>query len=298
MILWTIKLFTTFRRAIAGRRYPHQLAWAVAFGLLLGIIPHGNLLAVGLVMLVLSLKLNHAAAGLTAIATSFLAARLDPVSHEVGDYVLTHPQFSEVAVKAWSLPLVAWTDLNNTVVMGSFVIGSGALLPVFFVTYPIFKVFRPKDDPSEIMDEVVELDVDRQTELDPIDTSPIALIDHGHSSVSPPHQHGGRGQQRELLADREPDASGVKSDANIGANRDQIDFVEVADPVSGKVAVETRVDVIRIAEGASAAAPHVGSTSVQRVNASSSKLDEHQPMDEALNYLLRQLRDSQTRKSA
>ena len=60
MILWTLKLISTARRAIAGRKYPHQLAWAVAFGLLLGVVPHGNLLAIGLLLLVLSLKINHA----------------------------------------------------------------------------------------------------------------------------------------------------------------------------------------------------------------------------------------------
>ncbi len=127
MILWTLKLISTARRAIAGRKYPHQLAWAVAFGLLLGVVPHGNLLAIVLLLVVLSLKINHAMAGLTAIGATFLATRLDPLSHQVGDYVLTHPSLSEAAVTAWQLPLVPWTDLNNTVVMGSFLIGVGGV---------------------------------------------------------------------------------------------------------------------------------------------------------------------------
>ena len=122
------KLISTARRAFAGRKYPHQMAWAVAFGLLLGVIPHGNLLARRLLLVVLSLKINHAMAGLTAVATTFLARYLDPYSHQVGDYVLTHPGFRETAVSAWQLPLVPWTDLNNTVVMGSFLIGLSALV--------------------------------------------------------------------------------------------------------------------------------------------------------------------------
>ena len=91
MTLWIIKLLSTVRRAMAGRKYPHQMAWAVAFGLLLGVVPHGNLLAAVLLMVVLSLKINHAMAGLTAVVTTFLATWLDPYSHQVGDYVLTHP---------------------------------------------------------------------------------------------------------------------------------------------------------------------------------------------------------------
>ncbi len=86
MILWTIKLLNTVKKVIAGRKYPHQLAWATAFGLLLGIVPHGNLLAVALLVLVLSLRINHAMVALTAIATTFLvASRFDPVAHLIGD---------------------------------------------------------------------------------------------------------------------------------------------------------------------------------------------------------------------
>ncbi len=123
MILWTIKLLSNVRKAIAGRKYPHQLAWAVAFGVLLGVVPHGNLLAIAILLVVLSLKLNHAMAGLTAVLVTFGATKLDPYSHELGNFVLTHPRLSEAATTVWELPLVAWTDLNNTVVLGSFLLG-------------------------------------------------------------------------------------------------------------------------------------------------------------------------------
>ncbi|MGB7329148.1 MAG: TIGR03546 family protein [Rubripirellula sp.] len=287
MILWTIKLFNTLRRAIAGRRYPHQLAWAVAFGLLLGIIPHGNLLAILLLVVVLSLKLNHAAAALTAIGVSFIAARLDPISHEVGNYVLTHPDVTEVAQNAWALPLVPWMDLNNTVVMGSFVIGTAALLPVFMITYPLFRAFRPKEESAEA-----------ETATSPIpaktyqtETRPITLVDHGHGVVPSPHRESQRDGQRD------------KS----GTTNTRIDFKEIASHEAAgrdvtaadenKVAVQTRVDVIRMSDASSVPAPHDDYASTQSQTASSSAFDESQPMDEALNYLLRQLRDSQTRKS-
>ena len=51
MIFWMAKLLNSLRRAIEGRKHPHQLAWAVALGLLLGVVPHGNLLAFALVHL-------------------------------------------------------------------------------------------------------------------------------------------------------------------------------------------------------------------------------------------------------
>ena len=51
MFIWTIKLVSSVRRAIAGRKYPAQLAWAVALGAFLGLVPHGNLIALMLLLL-------------------------------------------------------------------------------------------------------------------------------------------------------------------------------------------------------------------------------------------------------
>ena len=85
MILCICKLVSTARRAIAGRKYPHQMAWGVAFGLLLGVIPHGNLLALLVLLVVLSLKINHAMAALTAVGTTFLAVLGSRLAVELSD---------------------------------------------------------------------------------------------------------------------------------------------------------------------------------------------------------------------
>ena len=181
MIIWMFKLWSTFRRAIAGRKYPHQLAWAVAFGLLLGIVPHGNLLALGVLIVVLSLKLNHAMAGLTAIGATFAATIVDPYSHQLGEFVLTHPRVSETAASAWQLPLMPWTDLNNTVVMGSFLIGVVALVPVFVITYPFFRLIAPAADPETSQSE------ERTAAAEPAKHE-IIVVDQGHRQIAKPHR--------------------------------------------------------------------------------------------------------------
>ncbi len=267
MILWTVKLLSTLRRAIAGRKYPHQLAWAVAFGLLLGVVPHGNLLAVAVLVVVLSLKLNHAMAALTAVGVSFVATWLDPYSHQVGDYVLTHPSIRETAIAAWQLPLIPWTDLNNTVVMGSFLIGVAALVPIFVITYPVFRMLAPRP----------ERDVEQPgPEASRKSAHDVVLIDSGHSHVASPH----RGVKH-TVADKptieisEIDGAGSQDEAPAAEDR---------------VAVETRIDVIRMKD-------YRGVDSNMETSSADGTSTE-QPMDEALNYLLRQLRDSQQRKAA
>lgn len=140
MILWSFKQILKVRKALAGRDCPHQMAWGVAFGLLLGLIPHGNLVAIGLIVLVICLNLNHAVAAVTGVAVSFFAARLDPYTHQIGQYVLLNPDWSDHLAIAWQLPLAPWTDLNNTVVLGSLVLGLAFLLPAYAVSYPAFRL--------------------------------------------------------------------------------------------------------------------------------------------------------------
>jgi uncharacterized protein (TIGR03546 family) len=278
MIIFIMKLLSSVRKAIAGRKYPHQLAWAVAFGLLLGIVPHGNLLALTIVIFVLTLKLNHAMAGLTAIGVSFAATRLDPYSHQVGDFVLSHPDVQSYAASAWQLPLLPWTDLNNTVVMGSFLIGVVALVPSFMLTYPIFRLFASKSDLSdEVESAAIAADSakhDRHSDVHGdihSDVHSVVVVDQGHKQITRPHR------STPQTASELPD------------------FEEVNESASGnhEVAVETRIDVIRLQDVRAAQNNNLTNSASDGTSPSN---DE--PMDEALNYLLRQLRDSQSRKTA
>lgn len=281
MILWTVKLLGSVRRAIAGRKYPHQLAWAVAFGLMLGIVPHGNLLAIGLLVVVLSLRINHAMAGLTAVGATFLATKLDPYSHDVGEFVLTHPRLSDTVASVWQLPLMPWTDLNNTVVLGSFLIGVGALVPVFAATYPVFRWLAPSESESDFDADIVTLPPPKDVRT--TQSHPVMIVDAAHQRVPSPYGD----QSSETISLNTP-VKRVVSDAA----KTEIDFSEIGDDspndLDNRIAVETRIDVIRMKD-------HRGT---QPDSLPANEFDSQQPMDEALNYLLRQLRDSQQRKAA
>jgi len=286
MILWTIKLLNTVKKVIAGRKYPHQLAWATAFGLLLGIVPHGNLLAVALLVLVLSLRINHAMVALTAIATTFLvASRFDPVAHLIGNTVLMHPTVHPIAVSAWQLPLVPWTDLNNTVVMGSLLCGVAALVPVFVLTYPMFRLFAPaegsdaKQTERQVMQHQDTIDGPADARKNDDSAHQVVMVDRGHDHVGSPHR------------------------------TDTVQFEEVSTEHSSSaqathdsethVAVETRIDVIRMKgnDRSDSGSATAAGTQAEQTSIDTNATDD-QPMDEALNYLLRQLRDSQQRSAA
>jgi uncharacterized protein (TIGR03546 family) len=284
VVKYFLKQIKSAWHAVAGRTEPSQLAWAVAFGVLLGIVPHGNLLAVGLIILVLSLHLNHALATVTAVATVFLATRLDPYSHQVGQFILRHEDFSRHMASAWQLPFVPWTDTNNTVVTGSFVIGVIALTPIFMLTYPIFHLFRSKGTPIDGDKGGAAAALSEERASSSAGRSRLrsnAVADPAQPNPAPPSPN-----LSPALAPTAIDAAMVGMNATRTGN-----VQESANPSNSEPQlIETRIDVIRMAKRTEKdKAPAVEAEDI-------SKQDE--PMSEALNYLLRQLNDSRDRRAA
>ncbi|MCS7469052.1 TIGR03546 family protein [Stieleria sp. ICT_E10.1] len=349
MVIFSLKLFNNVRKAIAGRRFPHQLAGGVALGVLLGIIPHGNLMALIVLAALLCFKVNHALMGVVAIAVSFVATRLDPYSHQVGEYLLTHPSGSQWAAQAWSLPVVPWTDLNNTVVLGSFVIGSLSVLPLFAICLPLFRLAAPNADSATNKETTGE----PETADTVTHTSPAADSVTGHDRKDGEHEL--RSPRRSTAEDSEdvrapevraPEAVSVLIDqqdavppprfalrkrdltepsatdpttipidnvlanepiflpidasedsddspaADLAATRAESNLSHELPTNEQMVSVETRIDVIRMKDFRDdEATPGASDRDV-------ANHETEQPMDEALNYLLRQLRHSQERKAA
>jgi uncharacterized protein (TIGR03546 family) len=123
------------------------LAWGFALGILLGLVPSSSPIAALILTLVCCLKVNHGMAGVTALVTTLVAAKLDPYSHAVGMKLLEHPQLIGAWAFVWQLPGVPWMSINNTVVLGSLVLGLVSVGPTYFVSYPIFRRLAPKERP-------------------------------------------------------------------------------------------------------------------------------------------------------
>ncbi|MEM6363053.1 MAG: TIGR03546 family protein [Planctomycetota bacterium] len=314
MLLWTYKLFASIRKVIAGRRYPSQLAWAVALGLLLGLLPHGNLVAAAVLLLVVAVRVNHAMAGLTTIAVTLVAPKLDPVFHAVGQRILTQPEVVDRLSNIWDRPLIAWTDLNNTVVMGSFTVGLASMPFAVLLTYPVFKLSAKgliEKDRREAEEQQrrqqrlesnrVQRQRDRQTisaeaqhppvnvatsgrvfdirRLDVPSTNPVPSPARTRVEIKPATSRERFSNSTELVTST-TDAGSV-ADAN------------VADLASSSVAAA-------VAESATKhASPTNPSTASTTESASNEQpQDDQQKIDEALRYLLRQLRDSNEKEVA
>ncbi|MBB3209401.1 uncharacterized protein (TIGR03546 family) [Rhodopirellula rubra] len=312
MILWTIKLISSVRKAIAGRKHPSQLAWGVAFGALLGLIPHGNLLAVALVLLVLTLRVNHAMVALVGVAVTFVAPTIDPTFDSVGRWLFDRPDVAQQLAIAWQYPLVAWTDLNNTVVAGSFVIGLVALVPLFLLTYPIFRAWAPIEDELEDGVPVQRVKPQSPAKKDEATSQPLSRVDSRHAQASRPHFAPSATPDGAAKLDDASAASSVAPGKPLTASSGRVYDVRRVDAANtdgattqpATAATPARQTRVAIAGGTekkesrteTSAAPTT--SPLAAADAKASAADDQQKIDEALSYLLRQLRDSQDKDAA
>lgn len=288
MLVFFIKRLLNLRQAIFGRREPNQLAWGFALGALIGIIPHGNLVAALVLLMILSVKINHGMAMVTAFATTLLAPYLDEQTHTVGLQVLTHPQLADFWAAAWQLPLVPWTSINNTVVLGSLLVGLTALLPSYWAAHQVFQRLAPRELATEAAADVAIGE---------------ALSRDGHAEEAQPSAEPAATATPAEVADTGPIIIPLASAVAVDAALTQVTRERATTDLPPGTTVHTRIEVVRLRSAAAeslaaqespATIPLAGAVS----DAATGATQQPKPMTETLNYLLRQLRDSREGRAA
>jgi uncharacterized protein (TIGR03546 family) len=133
-----------FAQALLLDASPKQLAWGFALGMATGLVPKGNLIAIALMTLLCSLRVNLAAGTMAVFVFSWIGMAVDPVSHSIGEFLLSHAALQSLWTTLYDTPLVPWTAFNNTVVLGSFVLGLTLLYPACRLSEPIFAKLAPR----------------------------------------------------------------------------------------------------------------------------------------------------------
>lgn len=128
-------------KALTTESTPRQMSLGLAFGVLVGLVPKGNLLAVGLATLLAATRVNLAVAAAATVAVSFASIFADRWLDQLGYAVLTLPELQSLWTSLADMPFVPWTDFNNTIVMGSCVSGLVLFWPVHRMSRPVFERF-------------------------------------------------------------------------------------------------------------------------------------------------------------
>ncbi|MHC4403028.1 MAG: TIGR03546 family protein [Planctomycetota bacterium] len=119
------------RRLFTAQATPRRLSLGFALGMVIGLVPKGNLIAVSLVVILLATRVNLVAGAIGVVLFSWVAALLDPLSHRIGHALLGAGFLQPTWATLYDLPLVPWTAFNNTVVLGSLLLGLWLFYPVY-----------------------------------------------------------------------------------------------------------------------------------------------------------------------
>lgn len=109
-----------------------QISWGIAMGFVLGMTPAFSLQTLLVFFLVFFLRIQLGAALISAFFFKFIAFLLDPLFHSAGSWVLSLSSLQALWVKLYNMPIIPYTRFNNSIVMGSGVVGF-ALLPFVYL---------------------------------------------------------------------------------------------------------------------------------------------------------------------
>lgn len=126
-----LKAIAKLLGAISSNTRPGAIAHAVSCGVLLGFMPKDNLLWYILFIFILFMNIQRGAYALSILLGAALTVFLDPLFDSVGYSILTVESVKPYYASLLDIPFVAFTKFNNTVVMGSFVCGVAAYIPLY-----------------------------------------------------------------------------------------------------------------------------------------------------------------------
>jgi len=137
-----IKALARLIVAINANSRPAEIAVGAAFGVLLALVPGGNLLWYAFFVIAFLVKINLAAMFLVMGLVRLAAPLADPALDALGWFVLNLPQLQPAFTALTRLPVVPWTRFNDTVVMGGFLAGLALGAPVVLLTLFLVRLYR------------------------------------------------------------------------------------------------------------------------------------------------------------
>ena len=120
---------------------PNQVAWGFALGAILGLVPNMFMKLV-LFIVIMMFRVNISAAFLAWAVYEILSFALDPLFDVVGYQLLTIGSLNAFYTYLYNLPVVPFTKFNNTVVMGSFVVGIILIIPNMIIAKKLLVYYR------------------------------------------------------------------------------------------------------------------------------------------------------------
>ncbi len=113
-------------------------AWSIAsgfaLGMVFGLVPSNILITVALFFFFCLFRIHGGAMFLSWALFALFAYLLDPLFDRFGYWLLTGvPSLTPFWIRGYNLPVVPWTNFNNSVTMGSLTVGLAAFFPMLLL---------------------------------------------------------------------------------------------------------------------------------------------------------------------
>ena len=131
-------------------RKPGQIGLAIALGAIVGLIPKDNVLAVMLLLAIFLLRVNLGFGIMAAALFTKVGIVLEPLAERIGSAVLHSSIAESLGTPFFDLPLAAWTSLNNTIVLGEFLLGLLLFYPIYRISRFIAGFFTKRKEDSSL----------------------------------------------------------------------------------------------------------------------------------------------------
>ncbi len=129
--------------ALTANESTNQLAWGFTLGMMLGMVPKGNLIALTLAVLLCALRVNRSAGLMAAAFFSLLSPLTDGITHTLGAKLLHQPALQGFYAWIYDLPLGPFIGFHNTVTLGSLLLAIYITYPCYYGSYQFFERFGP-----------------------------------------------------------------------------------------------------------------------------------------------------------
>lgn len=109
---------------------PAQIAGGVAFGAIIGLTPLFSLHNLFVLFLICIIRVNVSSVIFSAIVFGLLSYIIAPLSNQLGYFLLVNAEFLKpLWTWLYNLPIVPWTNFNNTLLMGGLALSIVLFIP-------------------------------------------------------------------------------------------------------------------------------------------------------------------------
>ncbi len=111
--------------------------------MLIGLLPKENILVAffALLLVLIPGRLVYGIASM--VGFTLVSLTLNPVADRIGTRLLDNSAVQTLGSTLYTLPLGAWTMLNNTLVLGNLLIGCVLFFPVYYLSAQCFRKIAP-----------------------------------------------------------------------------------------------------------------------------------------------------------